>query len=523
MKKIDKIQIVEALKRSNLWWTNASQSFFNELPKRTHFENILALVQQKDPNRALVLMGPRRVGKTVIIYQVINNLLLVEGVNKKILYASLDNPLFRLSSLEEIMQWGFEAINTTLEETYVFFDEVQYVENWEQQLKVLVDNYPKLKFIVTGSATAALHKKSKESGAGRFTDYMLPPLSFYEFMTMKAQLDKIPKHSIDLAKLNSLYIDYLNYGGFPESFTSQNVREFPEQYIGQDILDKVLLRDLPSVFGITNPNELLRLFTALAYNSSNEISLESITQTSGVSKKDIYRYIDYLEAAFLIKTIDKTDKKNQNFQRRTFFKVILSNPSLRSAIFGKVKDESSELEGLAETAIFSQLVIHFWHFELYKYARWNRGKSKGEVDLVHVDKKGTPLAALEIKWTDRYALENEDPKSLITFCRENNLKEGYVTSKTIFATRVHSDIIIKHIPTSFMCLLIGCRLSISEVTKKLSQNIINQINKTSALNEISEDQLKPVGQIVENMFFLKEDIMREHLGDGLKIASALLK
>ncbi len=98
-----------------------------------------------------------------------------------------------------------------------------------------------------------------------------------------------------------------------------------------------------------------------------------------------------------------------------------------------------------------------------------------------------------------------------------------MTSKTIFATRVHSDIIIKHIPTSFMCLLIGCRLSISEVTKKLSQNIINQTNKTSTLNEISEDQLKPVGQIVENMFFLKEDIMREHLGGGLKIASALLK
>ncbi len=523
MKKIDKIQIVESLKRSNLWWADASQSFFEDLPKRTHFENILMLVQQKDPNRALVLMGPRRVGKTVIIYQVINNLLSIKGMHRKILFASLDNPLFRLSSLEEIMRWGFESINTTLEDVYVFFDEVQYVENWEQQLKVLVDNYPKLKFVVTGSATAALHKKSKESGAGRFTDYMLPPLSFYEFMTMKAQLDKIQKHSIDLAQLNNLYIDYLNYGGFPESFTSQNVRDFPQQYIGQDILDKVLLRDLPSVFGITNPNELNRLFTALAYNSSNEISLESITQTSGVSKKDIYRYIDYLEAAFLIKTIDKTDKKNQKFQRRTFFKVILSNPSLRSAIFGKIKDEDSELEGLAETAIFSQLVIHFWHFELYKYARWNRGKSRGEVDLVHVDKNGTPLAALEIKWTDRYALGNQDPKSLIIFCRENNLKEGYVTSKNIFATRIYGDITIKYIPTSFMCLLIGCRLSLNEVSNKLIQGIMEQINKTRKFNGISQDQLKPVEEVVENMFFLKEDIMNEHFENSLEIASALLK
>lgn len=524
MKKIDKIQIVTALKRTNSWWANLSQGLFEEFPKRMHYEKIFELIQQRNPNRALVLMGPRRVGKTVILYQVINHLLSSKYDSKKILFASLDNPLFRLSTLDELMHWGFESTQTSLEDTYVFFDEVQYVENWEQQLKVLVDTYPKAKFIVTGSATAALHKKSKESGAGRFTDYMLPPLSFYEFMIIKAQLENIPKNSINLERLNSLYIDYLNYGGFPESLNSEKIRDFPEQYIGQDILDKVLMRDLPSVFGINNPNELNKLFTALAYNSSNEISLESIAQTSGVTKKDIYKYIEYLEAAFLVKIIDKTDNKTQKFQRRTFFKVILSNPSLRSAIFGKVKDEDSELEGLAETAIFSQLVIHFWHFESYKYARWNRGNSKGEVDLVHVDKKGTPLSALEIKWTDRFALGNEDPKSLIAFCKENNIKEGFATSKTVFSKKIYGEIAVIHIPTSFMCLLLGYSLSLSEFMKKFVQTAVEQIKKTGNvdIDNLNIDP-KQIEQFIKNMAFLDKNLISEHFSDGIKIAAAILK
>lgn len=491
MKKIDKLQIVMAIVRANPWWSSLQKVFFDELPKRMHYDRVFELILQRDPRRALVLMGPRRVGKTVLLYQSIGQLIRTQVQASKVLYVSLDNPLFRLSALEEIMLWGFESSGSSLDQTYVFFDEIQYLENWEQQLKVLVDNYPQVKFVVTGSATAALHKKSKESGAGRFTDYMLPPLSLYEFMVIKVQLEKIEPASIGLEQLNDFYIDYLNYGGFPESLTSKNIRDFPEQYIGQDILDKVLMRDLPSVYGITNPTELNRLFTALAYNTANEVSLESITQTSGVSKVDIYRYINYLESAFLVKTIEKTDNRVQQFKRRTFFKIILVNPSLRSAIFGKVKGEDPELEGLAETAVFSQLVIHFWHFDYYKYARWNRGNSRGEVDLIHVDKKGAPLAALEIKWSDRFAEGGEDPKSLLSFCKENKLAEGFITSKTVFAKRQYGGCTIRYVPLSFLCLLIGGRL-----------------NHKGAAPDLS---------------FLKMELVERHLEEGLEVADSILK
>lgn len=288
-----------------------------------------------------------------------------------------------------------------------------------------------------------------------------------------------------MAKLNNLYLEYLNYGGFPEALSSEQIRDQPEQYIGQDILDKVLGRDLPSIFGIRNPNELNKLFAALAYNTANEVSPEGISQSSGVPKAEINRYIEFLEAAFLVRVIHKTDNSLKKFQRRTHYKVVLTNPSLRSAIFGKITPEDQDLESLAETAVYSQLIIHDPTMNSFKYAKWNRGNSKGEVDLVHVTAKGEAKAALEIKWSDRYANDDEKPKSLIAFCKDNELSEACITSKTIFSERNYSGIKITHIPTSFLCFMLGMFGGLKEfalhLTAKLQGMDKNQLTNPENL------------------------------------------
>ncbi len=531
MKKIDKNQIVKSIERANPWWAGLSVGQFKELPKRTHFNRLYDLVLQAEPRRALVLMGPRRIGKTVLLYQIIDQLIVSGKSPKKVLYLSLDNPIFRLSNLEELMIWGMEWSGTMLEDTTIFFDEIQYLDTWEQQLKSLVDSYPKTKFIVTGSAAAALHKKSKESGAGRFTNYLLPPLSFYEFLFIKGKIENIPKESIDLSKLNSLYLEYLNYGGFPESITSEVIRNQPEQYIGQDILDKVLGRDLPSIFGITNPNELQRLFAALAYNTSNEISPEAISQEAGVPKIEINKYIEFLEAAFLIRVIEKTDDKIKKFQRRTHFKVTLTNPSLRSAIFGKLTPEDKDLEALAETAIYSQLIIYEGGYPSYKYARWNRGGSKGEVDLVHVTITGEAIAALEIKWSDRFANGEGKPKSLISFCRDNNLKTAIMTSKNVFSETKHGELSIMHFPTSYLCFALGFLGNMSSEIKDFAEKNKKYIDDEKGIKKIindgfDEDYTKKLSEkIISSMhavFYLKSDLAK-HLPNVMTAVNALIK
>lgn len=82
---------------------------------------------------------------------------------------------------------------------------------------------------------------------------------------------------------------------------SLDVRASARRFIKSDIIDKVLLRDLPSLYGIADVQELNRLFNTLAYNTAQELSLEDLSRTSHVAKNTLAKYLDYLEAAFLIK------------------------------------------------------------------------------------------------------------------------------------------------------------------------------------------------------------------------------
>lgn len=124
----------------------------------------------------------------------------------------------------------------------------------------MVDTYRTNTYIVSGSAAAALKFKSNESGVGRFTDFLLPPLTFNEYIHLK-NLDNLMTSSkikwqdkdvefftaTHLDVLNDHFIQYINYGGYPELIFSEKMQANPGRFIKQDIVDKVLMRDLPSL------------------------------------------------------------------------------------------------------------------------------------------------------------------------------------------------------------------------------------------------------------------------------------
>jgi len=154
--------------------------------------------------------------------------LIKENVNlKKILYIPLDNPLYAGLCLEKILLVFFEFNENPENETaYLFFDEIQHFKDWELHLKSLVDSYPQHRFIDTGSAAAALKLKSGESGAGRFADFILPSMTFHEyikFIGMEEELsDKnagfffgMGKTINNIKDINAHFIKYLNFGGYP--------------------------------------------------------------------------------------------------------------------------------------------------------------------------------------------------------------------------------------------------------------------------------------------------------------------
>ncbi|MCX6161968.1 MAG: ATP-binding protein [Ignavibacteriae bacterium] len=457
--------VIDRFRLENPWWTDGkTEEEYNSKKRRLYFSLFSPLVKQTDVKRALVLMGPRRVGKTVMLHHAIQNLL-DNGINpKKICFINIENPVYNNISLDSLFTFARKATNEIQHDGwFIFFDEIQYLKEWEVHLKVLVDTYPNTKFIVSGSAAAALKMKSNESGAGRFTDFKLPPLTFNEYIDLKGLDDiMIPaeldwngnlhkfRDTINIKELNNHFLDYINYGGYPEVIFSESIRKNPGRYIRSDIVDKVLLRDLPSLYGIQDVQELNSLFTTLAYNSGNEVSLESLNTASHVDKYLIKKYLQYLEAAFLIHIVKRLDETAKKFKRENFYKIYLTNPSLRSALFSPIQATDDMIGNMVETAVYSQW-MHRERFTPW-YARWKNG----EVDMIGLDeKKLKPVWAVEIKWSNRSLDKPRELKSLLYFCKKNNLNSALVTTLDKNGKQEIDGITLHFIPASVYAYVVG--------------------------------------------------------------------
>lgn len=449
----------------NPWWDKGLDQVYPEsavaqvLPRRAYFEPFRALAEDRSVRRAVILMGPRRVGKTVMLQQCIEHWLRQGIPGKTLMFLSLETPIYTNVPLERFVRLFIERFghgpDTPLT---ILIDEVQYLRDWERHLTSLVNSFPACRFIASGSAAAALKLKSRESGAGRFTEFLLPPLNFAEYLHFIGQQHLVGPDGMacgcrDIGALNRAFLDYLNAGGYPEAVFNSSVQRESDRFIKSDIIDKVLLRDLPQLYGIRDTQELNRLFNVLAYNTGNEVSPDGLSQSSGVSKSTLVKYLEYLEAAFLIKRIDRIDQNARRFQRATAFKIYLTNPSMRAALFGNLAEDDQSMGALAETAIFAQWFHRADASTRIHYARW----AQGEIDMVclepHTQK---PSWCAEIKWTDRPLRDSKALRHLLAFWDKNpSIESCTVTTKTEQAIQVHGGRTLRFQPASLQAYAVA--------------------------------------------------------------------
>lgn len=466
MLQVSEIEVENRLREDNPWWLSGGgiEPEWASMPRRAYLPAFSALIRSEGARRAVLLMGPRRVGKTILVYHAIHSLLQEGVTGRDILYVSLETPSLIGLSLDKLVR-RFEKMFDRPAGTrlYVFFDEIQYLKSWELHLKSLVDSYRHCQFVATGSAAAALKHKSAESGAGRFTEFVLPPLTFFEFLRFVGKENDLIREeadaegrrrfvATDIHALNTAFVDYLNFGGYPEAVFFEGLRKNPRRYIKSDIIDKVLLRDLPSLYGISDVQELNALFNTLAYNTAQELSLEDLSQSSGVSKPTIGKYLEYMEAAFLIKRLQRVDNNARQFKKAMTFKVYLTNPTMRAALFTSLSDTDPALGHLVETAVFSQWLHNDAHIDSLRYARWKRG----EVDLVSLDARQQPRFAVEVKWGDRAFDDPKEIKGILEFARKNKLSRmPLVTTRSRGGIKNMEGIDIEFAPTSLHCYTVG--------------------------------------------------------------------
>ena len=428
---ITKDGILKVLTAFNPWWKTGTVSpKMAKTYKRFAFHEAMKRLNENDIRRSVVLTGTRRVGKTTIQYQMIDELLASGVAPQKIVFISMDHPMQKLSQFHEILECYHENIYAE-QDVYYFFDEVQYAQDWDLWLKTIYDTQPDTKVVATGSASPALMKGSRESGAGRWTVIQVPTLSFYEYCELlniekpdipadmkvttllkKSQIERT-QIIMQLSKVQNHFMRYLQVGGFPELALADNDL-MAQQIMREDVVDKVLKRDLPSLYNIRNATELERIFLYLCNISSEIVSIEAIArELNGVSRVTVEHYINYLESANLIYQSWPVDMAGKKVLKASP-KIYIADAAIRNAVLmdDSITTDPTEMGKVVETAVYKHVAA--FYYQLATSVGYYRGGKRGkEVDIV-VDYPNIKNMLIEVKYREGAPIADSD--AIVELC-----------------------------------------------------------------------------------------------------------
>lgn len=365
--------------------------------------------------KIITLIGARRVGKTYLFYQIIQNLVQT-GINiENILYLNFEDERFDFSSknLKLIIEaYGELYPNLDFSKCYFFFDEIQNVENWEKFVRRIHDNYSKNIFL-TGSSAKLLSKEIATSLRGRNLSYEVYPLSFKEFLKFReVDIDLYYEKSLFLIKKN--FESFLLEGSYPEIVNFDNKLKFKSY---QEYLNVMIFKDIVERYNLKN-RELLNIFIKKSLsNISREFSINKFykelnSQGIKVSKDLIYEFPNYLEDIFLSFFLPKYES---SILKKSFAsKKIYANDVGFVNLFKFSEDKGRLLENI----VFLELKRR--DFEIYYF------KDKFECDFV-VMKANQILNLIQVSLNLKDEITKErEIKGLITAMKKTKSKNGLI-------------------------------------------------------------------------------------------------
>ena len=394
-------QVIKVLRQYNPWWRNPDIVKVESKPqKRLAYYEAMKMLKHKTIRRFTVLSGARRVGKTTIMYQMIENLV-EEGVNpKNILYVSFDNPIVKMIDVETVLSI-YESLYPLEDTKYVFMDEIQYTEHWELWMKVIYDSRKDIRLTATGSSSPILEKGSTDSGTGRWSVLKIPTMSFYEYCCLlKIEESTIP----DSVKLTSLvkmsnseigdimsrfstleghFNRYLMIGGFPELVLSDD-DDYAQRMLREDVVDKVIKRDVLTLFNIRSPLLMEKLFLYLCMNSTEIFSITTAAkELENTSVSTIEGYLEALEMSNLI-YISKPMDVGSKGALKGRPKIYVADAAIRNAVLmiEDVLSDEKELGAMIETCVYKH-IVSFYQGSTAQIGYFRKAKdNQKEVDVV---------------------------------------------------------------------------------------------------------------------------------------------
>lgn len=330
------------------------------------------------PGKALIIYGPRRVGKTTLIEQYLNN------YPGRLLQASGDDA--QLKRILESQEFS-KIIPYFKDYDLVFIDEAQRVGQIGQSLKILVDQIPDLKIIATGSSSFDLLNQVGEPLVGRQTIIRLYPFSALEL-----------KQNFGPMYLKQNLENLLVYGSYPEVITASNYRA-KTSYLRQ-IRDSYLFKDILELKDVRNSKKIFDLLRLVAFQIGQEVSLQELGTQLGMSKNTVERYLDLLEKSFVLINVGGFSRNLRKEVSKTSRYYFYDN-GVRNAVIKNFNllDSRDDTGQLWENYLFTERMKKRSYLNIdANYYFW-RTYQQQEIDLV--EERGGKLFGYEFKWSDK--------------------------------------------------------------------------------------------------------------------------
>lgn len=470
--KIPKDDLFSILSQFNPWWRRER---IPDLPtwKRSAYNELIKWVIHPPAQRAVLLTGPRQVGKTTLLLQTIEQLI-QEGVpSKNILYVTFDHPILKLAGLEAVLEAWRELEPKAEGPEYIFLDEAQFIRDVGTWVKHQADFSKQRKIVFTGSAMPLVHA-GQESGVGRWHTIKISTLSFYEYLQIKSiHLPQIPNisllsdlftfsaselYSISEATQNLIghFHEYLCRGGFPQTALVENVLQ-AQRLVREDIIDKVLKRDMTAHFGVRRILELEQMFIYLCMHDGGLQDTTTLSKNLGVTKPTVQNFINLFESTHLLIRLPPFGYGKEVLRAR--YKLYLVDPAIAPAILMKGKtiiEDPRALSNSAETAVFTHLSAHNITNHI-RFSYW-RGTKEKEVDLIL--EIGESLMPFEIKYQSQQTT-SRDVQGLLELCsQKESIPYGYVITKSsqdvgLLEQKHTSHTKIMRVPACLFCYWLG--------------------------------------------------------------------
>jgi len=396
----------------NPWWKTGKVK--KELSCEFRRDLFSEIVEFLSTRQIIALFGLRRTGKSTILFQLIEEFIKREVEPERILYFSFDE---KVAEIKDIFSAYSQIHDLDLEDGkyYLFLDEVQKLEDWQNKLKIFYDMYPNMKFFISGSSHLALRKKASESMAGRINFFKLEPLSFREWLTLNDFEFNNKKISLYKRELRSYFNWYIKTP-FPEI---AKLREdiLIKKYIDEFIISRVISYDIKKEFKNVD-TDLLETLKDLFFEEIGFIlNVDGLAEDLHRGKETILKHINYLVQGLIIKIL-RNYRGSRLSSSRKLRRVYPYHPC-----FCLGASKGRYMENLFVSALDAEF---YW-----------REKEK-EIDII---KNKTPV---EVKYKN--TVRRDDLKNTIYFMKKFGQRKGFVVTKDSEGEREYDSNRIELIP-----------------------------------------------------------------------------